>query len=530
MTRSTRRAALVGALLSTTAFAALAPSLAQAGGTRTTFLLSRSVTGGFPDGPSRHPAISHDARIARLMAFESDATNIVAGDANGQTDVFVVNRAQPWGVNGTEWNLGPTTLASVGLGGAPANGPSTKPSLDGDANHPPHCVAFVSAASNLVADDTNGVPDAFVRDLTTGMTTRVSVASDGSQANGPTFDVSIDGACERVAFTSSATNLALTKTQRAAWNTARTAQATGTKQVYVHVLGGDGHDAGFAGLTFLASASDRGVPANVDAEEPAFARAGKAVVFSSRASNLVPGDRNGASDVFERTFTRKFTHTGKGKGVQALRFDTTLVSATAAGRPGNGPSTHPDVSDDGNFVAFETQASDILPGDANGVSDIVQMDLGGQLARKLPFSCSEHAGRSVVCFVSKSKATAIGNGPSNHPTISGAGEFVLFDSEATNLKEGPSIRDDANGVRDLFLWNRPTGNVSLESRGAPPAPGQKGAYLSQPSGLPATSSRGNYVGFVSQGTGIDLPLLASLRAAPPEPSMDLVYVRYLGTE
>jgi hypothetical protein len=527
---SPRLAVLAGTLI-VAALGGAVPAIASAASTRTTVLLSRSASGGFPDGPSRNPAVSHDARIARLMAYESDATNIVPDDVNGQTDVFLVQRAAPWGSDGTPWSIGPTQLVSVGIGGAPANGPSTLPSLDGDANHAPHCVAFISAASNLVPGDTNGQPDAFVRDLSTGVTQRVSVASDGTQANGPTTDVSIDGACERVAFTSQSSNLALTKTTRVAWKSARTAQSPATKQVYVRIIAGSGADAGFKGLTFLASASKRGAAANADADEPAFAGAGKAVVFASRASNLAAHDGNGNLDVFERTFTRAFAHAGDGNGVQALRFDTTLVSTSTRGRSGNGASEHPDVSDDGNFVAFQTTARDILPGDSNGTSDIAEMDLNGQLARKPPYSCSRTAGGRVACFVSKSKATSIGNGPSADPTISGAGEFVLFDSDATNLRESQSVRADANGVRDVFLWNRPTGNVSLESRAAPAAAGEKGSYLNVASQGPVTSSRGNYVPFVSKGTGIDVPLVASLPGGmTPEPVNDLIYVRYLGTK
>jgi hypothetical protein len=509
--------ALVGALLLT----ALVPAAADAAGTRTTFLLSKSAAGGYPDGPSRNPAISHDQRIARLMAYESDATNILPGDTNGQTDIFVVQRAQPWESNGSPWNVGPTVLASVGANGEPANGPSTLPSLDGDANHDPHCVAFISSASNLVADDTNGQPDAFVRDLRTNTTTRVSVGPNGEQANGPTTEVSIDGACERVAFTSQATNLALTKTQRAGWKSARTAQGNGLKQVYVHVLSGAGADAAFSGMTFLASASKSGQAANADASEPAFARAGKAVVFSSRASNLTRGDGNGQLDVFERTFARKFV-----KGNQTLAFDTILVSTSTNGRTsGNGSSSNPDVSDDGNFVAFQTTASNIIRGDANGATqDVVEMDLDGDLAKRLPPTCQKTGGGRVVCTASRSKATSQGNAESSNPTITGAGEFILFDSIATNLKESSGIKDDSNGVRDMFLWNRPTGNVSLESRSSPP-PGQlKGNYLDVASEKPATSSRGNYVAFVSQGTAIDLPL-----GGGPG-GMDLVYIRYLGSQ
>ena len=514
-----------GALAAAALLSVAVPAAADAAGTRTSFLLSRSAAGGYPDGPSRNPAISHDQRIARLMAYESDATNIVAGDTNGTTDIFVVQRAQPWGVNGTTWNVGPTVLASVGSGGEPANGPSTQPSLDGDANHDPHCVAFISAASNLVPGDTNGQPDAFVRDLRTNTTTRVSVGSKGEQANGPTTEVSIDGACERVAFTSQATNLALTKTARAGWKSARTAQGNGLKQVYVHVLSGSGADAGFAGMTFLASASASGAAANADAIEPAFARAGKAVVFSSRASNLTRGDGNGQSDVFERTFARKYRHAGHGAGTQSLRFATILVSTSTNGRTaGNGSSSNPDVSDDGNFVAFQTTATDVAPGDSNGATqDVVEMDLRADLARNLPPTCSK-AGRRVVCVASRSKATAHANDESSNPTITGAGEFVLFDSIATNLKESSGIKDDSNGVRDMFLWNRPTGNVSLESRSSPPPGAVKGNYLDVASARPSTSSRGNYVAFISQGTAIDLPL-----GGGPS-GIDLVYVRYLGEQ
>src|SRR5436309_3127591 len=69
---------------------------------RTTFLLSKGQ-GGFPNGPSRNAAVSHDQRVARYIAYESDASNIVDGDANGTTDVFLVIRSKPFGTRGTPW-------------------------------------------------------------------------------------------------------------------------------------------------------------------------------------------------------------------------------------------------------------------------------------------------------------------------------------------------------------------------------------------------------------------------------------------
>jgi hypothetical protein len=455
---------------------------------RTTFLLS-TAQGSFPNGPSRNAAVSHDQRIARFMAYESDASNIVDGDTNNATDVFLVLRAQPFGHNGTPWKSAGTQLVSKGQGGAPANGPSYRPALDGDSHHNPHCVAFISDASNLVPGDTNGKADAFVYDIRSSRIQRMSVSSTGAQSNGTSYDISISGDCERVAFTSDATNLALTKGGKAAWSKARTtAVRPGTRQAYVHILGGTGLDKGFKGLTFLASADSKGRAGNGNSDEAQIARSGKSVVFSSTATNLAKGDKNPASDIFRRTVFRKFEHIG-GKGLQTLQCLTSLVSATRSNKAGNGASSHPTVTDDGRYVAFETDASDLLPGDTNGVTDIARADLKGRTPKQ--------------DWVSKTKF-GIGNGASHNPVISDAGEFILFDSEATNLRPSESVKPDPNGVKDVFLWNAPTRNVSLESRNA------ENGYLNSPSQHPATSSRGNYVPFESANPLIDLPLATQL--------------------
>ena len=457
---------------------------------RTTFLLS-VAEGAFPNGPSRNAAVSHDQRIARYMAYESDASNIVAGDSNGVTDVFLVIRAQPFGHNGTPWKSAGTQLISKGTGGAPANGASYRPALDGDSHHVPHCVAFVSDASNLVAGDTNGKPDGFVYDIRSQRITRVTVNSSGAQSNGATYDISISGDCERVAFTSDATNLALTKANKAAWSMAKsTAVRPGTRQAYVHVLGGSGLDGAFKGLTFVASQANNHKAGNGNSDDAQIARSGKSVVFSSTSTNLVKGDKTGASDVYRRTIFRKFAHLGSGKGVQTLQGVTGLVSATRAGKAGNGASSHATVTDDGRYVAFETDASNLLPGDNNGVTDIARADL--------------RTSKPKQDWVSRTPTGGIGDGPSQNPVISDAGEFILFDSEATNLRPSESVKPDPNGVKDVFLWNAPTHNVSLESRDA------ENGYLSSPSQHPATSSRGNYVPFESANPLIDLPLATQL--------------------
>lgn len=499
MTRHRIRLALLSALFVVMALPASASAASGGDSLRTTFLFSRSMSGGVPDGPSRNGAISHDQRIARVMAYESDATNIVAGDTNGVTDVFLVRRQAPWGNNGTPWNMGATELVSKGYDGSPANGASSKPVVDGASHNKPSCIGFVSEASNLVRGDTNGVADAFVYNLSNGKIERVSVDSSGKQANGPSFDISVSGDCLRVAFTSSATNLGLKSVSNRAWRSARVSGSSGGfKQVYVHVRNGKSLDKAFKGMTFMASASDQNRPGNADSYEPYFARAGKAVVFTSEANNLERGDGNGASDIYERTFTRYYAHIN-GKGTQTLKLDTRVVSANG-GRAGNGASTHPSVTDDGRYVAYETLASNLLPGDSNGVSDVSRADM--------------KKSRPKQKWVSKS-FIGIGNGASNRPVISDAGEFVLFDSDSTIFKPSDSVRDDDNGVRDLFLWNAPTGNTSLESRD------WDNGYLNAASQNPATSSRGNYVLFESTAESID-QLIAN------QTGIQQVYLRYLG--
>lgn len=117
--------------------------------------------------------------------------------------------------------------------GFPANGPSYKPAVSGNVEVAPKCVAFVSRASNLVYDDTNGKADAFVHYLSSGEVRRVSVSASCRQSNGHTYDVAVDGRCERIAFTSDASNLALTSTSRSQWKSAVTSRPpSGTKQVY----------------------------------------------------------------------------------------------------------------------------------------------------------------------------------------------------------------------------------------------------------------------------------------------------------
>ncbi|MCL4275952.1 MAG: PD40 domain-containing protein [Anaerolineales bacterium] len=151
---------------------------------------------------------------------------------------------------------------------------------------------------------------------------------------------------------------------------------------------------------------------------------GNIVVFDSDSSNLVPDDTNGHTDVFLRN----------------LAGGTTVrVSLNATGEQGDSGSGGPSVSADGRFVAFESDAGNLVEGDTNGYMDIFVKDMqtGG------------------VKRVSVASGGAEANENSSYPSISGDGRYVVFTSEASNL-----VPDDTNGAVDVFIHDLQTGVTS----------------------------------------------------------------------
>jgi Tol biopolymer transport system component len=146
---------------------------------------------------SAYPSISADGRY---VAFESWASNLVDGDTNYSYDVFVHDR----------WT-GETTCVSIASDGTHGNNFSYSPSISANGRY----VAFSSDANRLVSGDTNNSTDVFVHDRWTGETTRVSIASDGTQGNDVSSDPSISADGRFVAFQSSASNLVISDTNNA---------------------------------------------------------------------------------------------------------------------------------------------------------------------------------------------------------------------------------------------------------------------------------------------------------------------------
>jgi Tol biopolymer transport system component len=313
---------------------AWAPSAVAAASTS---LVSVASDGAQGNDPSSDPASSGDGRV---VAFDSIATNLVPGDTNAKIDIFVRDR-----------QAAQTTRVSVASDGTQANDLSVLPAVSGEGRY----VAFESDATNLVAGDSNGRRDIFVRDRQSAQTTRVSVASDGTQGSsefgfsqGADASISADG--RFVAFQAGFTNLVAGDTNTCV--SLPNLPPGECPDIFVH-------DRQTGQTTRVSVASD-GTQANDQSFRPAISADGRYVAFASVASNLVPGDTNGAQGVFLGTDV--FVH-------DRQTGQTTRVSVAADGTQANRESFAPTVSADGRYVAFLSLASNLVARDSNGRRD-----------------------------------------------------------------------------------------------------------------------------------------------------------------
>ena len=406
---------------------------------QTTTRASLGAGGVEGNAESRNGTSSDDGRF---VAYWSYASNLVPGDTNGASDIFVRDRVR-----------GTTERISVSTGGDPGDAQSTSPWMTPDARF----VVFESLASNLVPGDTNGRQDLFLRDRANGTTRRLDVAGPGAQANHNSALASLSADGRYVAFLSFATNLVPGGT-------------SGSSDVYLHDRE--------AGTTVRASVSTAGATANELSWSPSISADGRCVVYHSPASNLVPGDTNANWDVFVRDRvlgTTERASLGSG-GVQAIgsstdpsisadgRFVaffstaanlggggpagvhqvylrdrvlgvTELVSRSTSGAPGDGNSHDPRISADGRSVAFHSLASNLAPDDGNATWDVFVRD--------------RVAGTTTL--VSAATGGVQGSDFSLRPAISAGGRFVAFYSPAPDLVGG-----DENGVSDVFVFDRST--------------------------------------------------------------------------
>ena len=373
------------------------------------------------NGPSAKNAISADGRF---VVYASDATNLVAGDSNGFRDIFVHDR-----------QTGTTERVSIDSAGSESNGTSDTPAISADGRF----VVFASVATNLVAGDSNGARDIFVHDRRNATTARVSIGSTGAQGNGDSVFPAISANGQHVAFASDASNLV-------------GGDSNGLRDIFVHDRQ--------SGTTARVSIDSAGLQSNGASDTPAISANGQFVVLVSDASNLVAGDSNGLRDIFVH---------------DRQNGSTARVSIDSAGLQGNGASNSPAISADAQFVAFASDASNLIAGDNNGLRDI--------------FVHNRQSGATTR--VSIDSTGFEGNGASNVPAINADGQFVVFTSAASNLVVG-----DGNGLRDIFVHELRTGNTTRINLDANNIEGNLG------SNWPAMSGDARLVSFASSSSNI----------------------------
>jgi Tol biopolymer transport system component len=387
-------------------------------------LASIGLSGSAGNGASSGVAVNTDDNF---VVFYSDASNLVAADTNNARDIFV----RDMGAQTTE-------RVSVSSTGAQANQASHAtggaPAISGDGQ----IVAFYSAATNLVAGDTNHQPDVFVRSRAAATTERVSVATDGTEGNGPSVAPSISADGRFVAFQSQASNLVPDDTNHAA-------------DVFVHDRSN--------GTTERVCGSVQGDRFSFS---PSISRDGNFVAFASAATNLVPGDTNGRLDIFV-----------------CNRSSGTIerVSVSSSGVQGDGDSILPAISANGNFVAFKSLSTNLVANDNNGVVDVFVYDRAAGTTERISVDVN---GQDADDF-------------SFPPSISDDGRFVAFGSYATNLAAG-----DNNHTSNVFVRDRTIGKTLLVDVGNRGQLGNGGT----PDIPPSVSGDGLAIGFVSLASNL----------------------------
>lgn len=391
---------------------------------------------------------------------------------------------------------GTTTRVSVSSDGAEADEASMSPSLSADGRY----VAFRSLASNLAPGDTNAIYDIFVRDLQTGTVERVSVSSQGDQANagasgaGGAFFPSISADGRYVTFASTATNLVDGDV------------GDDTLDVFIRDR--------VAGTTEKISISTERRVANGHSHYSDVSADGRYVVFDSEASNLVPLDANRLPDVFVR---------------DRVEGTTVRVSVAFDGEEANERSIRPSISSDGRYLIHQSEASNLVPGDTNGFQDVFIHELatgsvvrlsvtaeGRQiqdLSTAQPGSLSadgryavfltpgvritpgrsggvhnvylrdrdadgdgvfDEPGATTTVFVSAPPGGEAPDGASREAAVSPDGAWVAFSSTASNL----TGREDLNRTYDVFRYSVATGSIEFASvsTGNQPGPLGQGSF------------------------------------------------------
>lgn len=379
----------------------------------------------------------------RYVSFSSMASNLITSDTNSMVDIFI-----------KDVETGETVRISTDASGNEANGNSIEPSISADGRY----VAFESTASNLIPNDQGAqchtpwgivhCDNVFMKDVSTGSIMPVSADANGNQASSAVNpSISADG--RYVAFASGDPSLIPGDVNGKADVYIKDVQTGAIHLVSTDSSGGQGNDSSGVGT---------GVGVAVSGD-------GRFVAFSSQATNLVPVDTNGVADVFI-----KDTWTGA----------TVRVSESVAGNQGDGQSSEPAISADGRYVAFLSDATNLVPGDNNQSTDVFVKDT--------------QTGVISMADTDASGNVSFGFCANNNPSISADGRYVAFLSSASNL-----VLNDWTGWGglDVNVKDMQTGAINMLDRNSLGSQGDSSQY-----GFPAISADGRYVAFDSAATNL----------------------------
>lgn len=413
---------------------ALMPGMAVTGGTTQRVSVTSAeleATG----GDSTDAAVSDDGRF---VAFASDATDLVAGDTNGHTDIFVRDRA-----DGTTERVSVNSAEEQAL-----DGDSERPAISGDGRY----VVFRSGATNLRAGDDVIARELYIRDRSAGTTEVVSFSDDEQDVGSGDYpDISADG--RYVVFESNSVSFP-------------NPTELGRLDIFLRDR--------TAGTTELVNISDSEEQAsNGGSWYPTISDDGNLVAFASSANNLSPDDAQIHSNIFLRN---------RSAGT------TTLVDVNSAEEQADYQTggTGPVISANGLFVAFISGATNLVPNDPDRY-DVFVRDLA--------------AGTTEMASVGSDEAAA--NSNSVTPAISASGRFVAWDSYATNLDPA-----DTYYSSDIFVRDRLQGTTERVSVTADAGPGDNSfnpsisadggvvAYESEATDLVSDDTNGNFDAFV----------------------------------
>jgi hypothetical protein len=441
------------------------------------------------------------SNTGQFVGFASASHNLVLSDTNPNTDAYVRNTCL-----GVASCIPLTSVISLGPNGAPANGSSSEPTIDVSGTN----AAFTSLATNLVTAVSvpSGTSQVYWRPVCVATTTAdcsststtatvpqlVSISADGlSAGNGASFNAVISNDGRYVAFVSLATNLV------------SDIVPNGTvPQVYVHDtcnLSTAVSTSTCVPTTYLVSTPDGATSGNGPSSNPSISNSGLFVSFTSQATNLgaTAPNPSGASEIFERSTCV----TSIGTTTNTCQPVTTLVSTPDGTTPADGASDQSSLSScggsatancgstttasNGRFIAFASTAQNLVAG-VGPTQQIYVRD-----------TCTGISTVTTTCvpstfLVSTANGGVPGNGLSEHPSISGSGQFVAFASLASNLA------NSINGIENIFVRNTCLATITTCTQGLAIASIPGGTNASPSNGqnyAPSISADGHTVSFIS---------------------------------